>query len=289
MNVTVLAKQIPDVEGHLEIDRASRVVSSQNIIVNPLDMSALEEAVRIREQLQNSSATVISLGTVKAVKALRDCLSGGADEAVHVHDPAFDRRDSHATGRILAKAIALQPYDIILCGQRSADTQAGVTGALVAEQLGIPLVTDVVKIELKPDASDLVLTRKLEAGKREVLEVSAPIVISVGSGINEPRYPSLRAIKDAKKKLIKTYDLKALGYTDEGTDIYGSMTRVVEISSARPALQRLFIPDSTFPAATRVYLLMGGGISEKKTKMIAGSPEEIASQFVDLFTERRII
>ena len=122
-----------DVEGHLDIDRTSRMVRSNNVIVNHLDMMALEEAVRIKERLGNCSITVISLNADTAMNSLRDCLSAGADEAVHIHDPAYDRRDSYASGQILAKAIALKQYDLILCGHHAADTQSGIVGAVVAE------------------------------------------------------------------------------------------------------------------------------------------------------------
>lgn len=289
MNVVVCIKQVPDIEGSIEIDHETNSTKSPNLVVNSLDVLAVEEAQRIKEQKGKSQVTIICMGSSFARKALRSCLSMGADQALLLCDPMFDNSDSYSTGLILAKAISLQQYDLILCGQMAADTMAGQVGSIIAEILQIPLVTGVVKIDFPTGSSKLVLYRKIEGGNRETVETATPAVITVENGLNKPRYPSLRSIKDAETKSIVEYDLEALGLSAKDVGANSSMTKVFSISPAKPMLGKLFVPESSLPATKRIYLLMGGGITEKKVDLVSGSPKEAALSFVQFVAERKFI
>lgn len=170
-----------------------------------------------------------------------------------------------------------------------ADTEAGQVGAVIAEILQVPLVTGVIKINLPPGSSRLMLHRKVEGGNREVVESPLPTVITVGTGLNKPRYPSLRSMRDAERKPIEKYGLEALGLSAEDVGASGSKTKVLSISPAKPMLKQLFIPDSHLPAAERICLLMSGGLVEKRGDVVGGDPKEATLKFVQFLTKRKLI
>ena len=289
MNIAVCVKQVPDTEGHIDVDRKSGSVHSPNLVIGPLDVLSVEEAVRMKERLGDVRVTVICMGPKTAEMALRSALSIGADKAVHVCDDLLAGSDSYITGRVLAKAIGLERYDLILCGQTAADTQAGQVGPVIAEVLGIALVTAVVSIDVEYGSNKLTLHRKIGGGKRQVVQTTIPSVLTIASGINKPRYPSLRAIKDAEKKQIEKLDLKALDMSPNEVGTAGSLIEVAGVSVAKPSLKNLFVPDSNLPALDRMNMLMSGGIGDKKAEMILGDLQDVASKFVQFVKERKIL
>ncbi|MBT3362169.1 MAG: electron transfer flavoprotein subunit beta/FixA family protein [Chloroflexi bacterium] len=289
MNIAVCIKQVPDTEGHIDVDRRSGSITSPNLVINPLDVLAVEEAVRIKGQLVDVRVTVVCMGPDIAERALRGALSMGADEAVHVWDEQLVGSDSYVAGRVLATAIGPEQYDLILCGQMAADTQAGQVGAVIAEILEIPLITAVVSIDLNLQSGRMEMQRKVDGGKREVVQTSLPAVLTVESGINKPRYPTLRAIKDAEKKQIEKLNLKALDMSPNEVGATGSLIKVVSVSVAKPSIKNLFVPDSNLLAIDRINILMSGGISDKKAEMILGGLQEAASYFVQFVKERKLL
>jgi len=288
MNIVVCIKQVIDTEGHIDVDRKSDSIHSPNTVINPLDVLAIEEAVRIKERLGDVQISVICMGPGTTEKTLRGALSMGANEAVQIYDEALTGSDSYVTGQVLAKVIGREPYDLILCGQMAADTQAGQVGAVIADVLEIPLITAVVSIDLNVQSGRIEMQRKVGGGKREVVQTSLPAVLTVESGINKPRYPTLRAIKDAEKKQIEKLDLKALDMSPNEVGAAGSLIKVVSVSVAKPSLKNLFVPDSELPALDRINLLMSGGICVKKSEMITGDAQEAAARFVQ-FVKGKVI
>jgi len=289
MNIVVCIKQIPDTEGYVNVDQKSVSVYSPNLVMSPLDVLANEEASRIKERLGDVQITIMCMGQSSAEKALRSALSMGADKAVHICDESLNNSDSYVTGLVLAKAIGLEKCDLVLCGQLAADTEEGQVGTVIAEVLQTPLITSVVKIDVDKASDKLFLHRRTGGVSREVVETIMPAVLTVGAGINKPRYPTLRAVKDAEKKQINTLDLNVLDMSRDEVGMAGSLVRVTSISVAKPSLQNLFIPDSSLPAFDRINLLMSGGISEKDVEIIVGEPKEIAMKFIQFASELKII
>src|SRR5690242_21763654 len=166
--------------------------------LNPYDTHAIEAAMQIREGGGDVDEIVaVTMGPESAVRALHKAVSLGADRSVHLCDGALAGSDVAATGYALAKALGRESPDLVLLGQQSDDGECYTIGAVVAEHLGMPSLTQVIKMDMEGEA--LRCERQAEYGY-DTVQVKLPAVISVGDAINEPRYPSLKAIMGAKKK-----------------------------------------------------------------------------------------
>jgi electron transfer flavoprotein beta subunit len=152
----------------------------------------------------------VTMGPETAVRALHKAVSLGADRSVHLTDPGLGGSDVNGTGYALAQVLAREEPDLVLLGQQSDDGECYTIGALVADHLRMPSLTQVIRIDVEDGR--LRCERQAEYGYDTVL-VELPAVISVGDAINEPRYPSLKAIMGAKKKPLET-----LGAADAGID-----------------------------------------------------------------------
>lgn len=290
MNIVVCIKQVPDTDGPVRVDTNTRSVDDKYLpyVVNPYDEIAVEEAVRLKESCGSGQVTVVSMGDSSAEKALRTCLAEGADRAVLLCDPAFSGSDSYITGSILARAISFLEYDLILCGARAIDTSAGQVGAVVAELLGIPLVSAVAKIDVSADCRIVTVQRKLERGDREVVEAELPALLAIELG-HKPRYPSLPSRMAARRKGIDYYDAAALGLLPDEVGSAGAKTMVLSVSPPKPRGGKLFAPPSDLSPAERMRLLMSGGIQEKKGDFLEGDPKEVASKLIEFLRSERLL
>ncbi len=291
MNIIVCVKQVPDTNVALEPDPKTKSVKSDDVVwvVNPHDLLAVEAAVRLKEK-HGGEVTLLSLGQAEARMALKKCLSLGADKAFLLSDPAFADSDSYSTGVTLSKAISAIPHDLVLCGAQAADTNAGLTGAVIAETLGLPLVSGVTQIEAAPEQKKLTVQRKLERGNREVVETVLPAVLTIEAGINEPRYASLPALMEGLRKEIAEQDLKKLGLALGEVGAKGCKTRVLAIAPPRPRPKRLFTPDSSLSAAERMRLVMSGGLAEKSGgDVLQGNPKDVAAKIIQFLKKEKIV
>src|SRR3954470_19352689 len=202
MKLCVLVKEVPDaaVQKRLVNGRMDRG-GEKNL--NPYDTHAIEEAVRIKEGgvVSVDEVVAVSMGPDTADRAIRKAISLGVDRAIHLSDEAVAGSDVAATGYALAKALEKESPDLVLLGQQSDDGECYTIGAVVADHLQMPSLTQVIKMDV--DGSGLKCERQAEYGY-DTVEVQPPAVISVGDAINEPRYPSLKAIMGAKKKPLDT-------------------------------------------------------------------------------------
>ena len=211
MKICVLVKEVPDAAVDKRIDPATgRMDRSGERNLNPYDTHAIETAMQLREggQLEVDEIVAVTMGPESAVRALHKAVSLGADRSVHVCDDALAGSDVAATGYALAKAVEREAPDLVLLGQQSDDGECYMIGAVVADHLKMPSLTQVVKLDVDGDA--LRLERQAEYGY-DTVRVRLPAVISVGDAINEPRYPSLKAIMGAKKKPLETLDAAGAG------------------------------------------------------------------------------
>src|SRR5213592_876588 len=171
--------------------------------LNPFDTHAIEAAMQIREggAVDVDEIVAVTMGPSSAVRALHKAVALGADRSVHLSDEALSGSDVCATGYALAQALQKESPDLVLLGQQSDDGECYTIGAVVADHLRMPSLTQVIQI----DVSDgkLRCERQAEYGY-DTVAVERPAVISVGDAINEPRYPSLKAIMGAKKKPLET-------------------------------------------------------------------------------------
>ncbi len=230
MNIIVCIKHVPDTEAAIKPlpDGSGIATEGLNYVLNPYDEYAVEEAIRIKEAGGDSTVTVITVGPEGATKSLRTAIAMGADEAIHLNDPAFLETDAQGTAVLLSAAIKPLPYDLILCGKQAVDDDCAQVGPALAERLGIPNVSVVTKMTIEDGR--VIAHRELE-GASEVLECSLPAVLTAQKGLNEPRYPALPMIMKAKRKEIKTLDASALGIPPED---FAPRTRRVNVSTPPP-------------------------------------------------------
>lgn len=207
MNIVVCMKQTFDTEAKITINANGKInKQGVSLIMNPYDEFAVEEALRIKEKL-GGEVTVVSVGGQETQDALRQALAMGADKAVMV-DPGMDEVDEFTTASILAKAISGLQYDVILGGFRAIDDGSAQVAGRVAEILGLPVVNMIVKLEIADGKA--AATNEIEGGS-QVVEVSLPAVFTAQKGLNEPRYPSMKGIMQAKKKPMEKKGLADLG------------------------------------------------------------------------------
>ncbi len=214
MNIIVCVKHVPDTEAAIKPlpDGSGVATDGLNYVLNPYDEFAVEEAIRIKESGGDSTVTVITVGPEDATKSLRTAIAMGADEGIHLKDPAFLETDAQGTAAILSEAVKTLPYDLILCGKQAVDDDCAQVGPALAERLGIPNVSVVTRMSI--ESGKVVAHSELE-GATQVLECTLPAVLTAQKGLNEPRYPKLPMIMKAKRKEIKILDAAALGMSPE--------------------------------------------------------------------------
>ncbi len=213
MKICVLVKEVPDGSLPKRIDPATgRIDRAGERTLNPYDTHALEAAMRIREGGADGVAEIVAMtmGPESAARTLQRAISLGADRAVHLCDAALAGSDVTATGYALARLLAREQPDLVLLGQQSDDGACYTIGAVVAEHLGMPSLSQVIKLEIGD--GKLRCERQAEYGY-DTVELDLPAVIAVGDAINEPRYPSLKAIMDAQR-----HPLELLAALDAGID-----------------------------------------------------------------------
>jgi electron transfer flavoprotein beta subunit len=213
LKICVLVKEVPDAAVRKRTDPATgRLDRSGERTLNPYDAHAIEAAMQIREggAIEVDEIVAVTMGPASAQRALHKAVSLGADRSLHLCDDALAGSDVAGTGYALAKTLAREQPDLVLLGQQSDDGECYTVGAVVADHLEMPSLTQVIKLEIVD--GKLRCERQAEYGY-DTVEVELPAVIAVGDAINEPRYPSLKAIMGAKKK-----PLELLATADVGID-----------------------------------------------------------------------
>jgi electron transfer flavoprotein beta subunit len=224
VKICVLVKEVPDAAVQKRLSAEGRMERGGEKNLNPYDTHAIEEAVRIKEAgaVSVDEVVAVSMGPESADRAIRKAISLGVDRAIHLCDEAVKGSDVAATGLALAKTLERESPDLVLLGQQSDDGECYTIGAVVADHLRMPSLTQVIKM----DVADGTLTceRQAEYGY-DTVEVQTPAVISVGDAINEPRYPSLKAIMGAKKKPVDKVTIGDLGIEADRVGEAGSKAR----------------------------------------------------------------
>ena len=229
MNVVVLIKQVPDTTD-VRIDRETNTLIREGVpsIINPFDVYAVEEALRVREAAGEGTVTVMSMGPPQVEAALREAMALGVDDAVLLSDRAFAGSDTWSTSYTLAAGIRkLGDYNLILCGKQAIDGDTAQVGPGVAQFLDIPQVTYARKLTIDSESAATV-ERMLEDGY-DVVRTPLPAVVTVVKDINEPRMPSLKGKMKAKKAEITVWGAADLDVDEKELGLDGSPTRVVRI------------------------------------------------------------
>ena len=203
MKIAVLVKQVVGSESALEISQDQKWIddSSATFVMNPPDNYAIEEAMLIKEKIGVGEVVIVSMGPQRVQKVIREGLSKGADRGIHIEIESLKEIDPLYTSKVLAETLRDEYFDLILSGLQSDDSGMGQTGVLLGELLNMSTAT--LAIETDIDQNKIRVKRELESGWFQWVELESPSTISIQSGINQPRYPSLKGIMGAKKKEIK--------------------------------------------------------------------------------------
>jgi electron transfer flavoprotein beta subunit len=181
--------------------------------LNEWDTFSLEAALQLRDSAGGGEVVAVTVGDDEAEEGLLSALAKGADRGVRIWDEVLKDADALAIARVLAAAIGRESPDLVLCGVQSSDAVNSATGIALAGFLELPHVAVVTGIEL--DGSTLAVERELEGGLVELLRIGTPALLTIQTGINEPRYATLRAIKQAREKPLEAQSLTDVGLESE--------------------------------------------------------------------------
>jgi len=253
LNIIVCIKQVPaTTEVKMNTETNTIIREGVESIINPFDMYAIEEGLRIKEK-KGGKVTVLSMGIPSVAELMREAISLGVDDAVLLSDRAFAGADTLATSYTLSKGIKkIGNYDLIICGKQATDGDTAQVGPSLAEKLGIPHTTYVRKIEEIED--NYIRCQRLTDDGYEVVEMPLPALITVVKEINEPRLPSLKNMMRAKKAIITVWNSDDINADKNLCGLKGSPTQVI----------KTFTP-----------------IHNIKSEFLEGTPEEQAKKLAD--------
>jgi electron transfer flavoprotein beta subunit len=262
VKIVVPVKQVAELDDDFELlDDGSGVDPDfVEFELNEWDAFSLEAALQLREHAggDDHEVVVVTVGDEESEEALLGCLARGADRALRLWSEECRDADSLAVARVLAAAVKRESPDLVLCGVQSSDAVNGATGVALAGYLDLPHVAVVKHLEYAPAESTATVKRELEGGLVEVLRVRTPALLTIQTGINEPRYANLRAIKQAREKPLEVSTPDELGL-DAGA-----------LAAAAGSRRRQLRPPER-----------GTG-----PEMLGGSAAEVAGRIVEIVRER---
>ena len=250
MKICVLMKQVPDKDATLKIDATGFGIDTNDLtfVTNESDNYALEEALLLKET-NGGEVVVCTLGAESSLQVVKDALSKGADRGLFLRDDAFNNLDILSLSKVFTAALKDENFDLIFSGLQSDDVGNGQLGLLIAEHLDTSHASLVMETEMVGD-SVIKAKRELESGWFQWTELDCPASLTIQSGINTPRYASLRGIMMMKKKTIDTKSAGDLGLSP----------------SSQTSTTKMYIPEKT-----------------KETVYVDGTTDEIVSKLVDIF------
>ncbi len=254
MNIAVCVKRIPKTaEADIFIEKDGKDIKKDHLAftLNDWDSYAVREAARLKEE-QGGTVTVLTVGPEESKEVLARSLAMDADKALRIETP--EASDANLVAKILSQALKKETYDLILTGVQAEDDNYGQVGVSLAQMLGLPHAAIVNHIEVQ--GAKALVRRELEGGIEEAIEIKLPAVLTIQTGINEPKYVSLAAILEAEDKEMSEVQLDDLG-----------------ISSSQPldaSIEQVFFPPVT-----------------KSAEILKGNPEEVAVKLTDILKKKK--
>lgn len=290
MNVVVCVKEVMRFTTFSAFDPAGGKLSEDGRIFmpNPCDESAVEAALRLRDESGKGQVTIVSLGPHRTESTLRWCLAIGADRVIHLVSVSASEMAPWTVAQLLVLAISGLNFDLVLTGRASLDRGSSQVGTFIAELMGLPVVTAVARIELNTRRSEAVVERLLERGDRERAVCQIPAVFTADRALGRPRYPTLpgRAIaRTAKIEKIRpeaVASMKAVMAEPLAMDRMGLAPPKI-----RP--KKILAPDSGLSAADRIKFIMSGGMGQKSGSKVKGDPEKMARAIFEFLKENKFI
>ena len=259
MEILVCIKKVPDTsENEINVNRDGTDIERDDLVysVNEWDNYAVEEAIQIRDRV-GGSVTVVTVGDEEAEEVVRREMAMGADKGILLSDEVFNSSDGRGIAGIIKAEVEKGKYDLILTGAL-ADDGAGQVGGMLSAMLDWPYASLVICLEVIDDKK-IKVGREIEGGNLEMLEIDLPCVLSIQTGINEPRYVGIRGIRKTASVEIPVYGAEDLGLSSESVGESGSKVKRLDY----------FVPDS------------GEG-----AEMLGGSADEIVEKLIELLKAR---
>jgi electron transfer flavoprotein beta subunit len=248
MKIAVLVKQVPGSETALPILENHNWIDEEQVsfVMNPPDNFAIEEALLIKEKTGDGEVVIVSMGPARVQKVIREGLAKGADRGIHLEEDGQIQTDPLSIAKSISSILMDENFDLVLTGLQSDDTGMGQTGVLIGEMLGMSTGT----LAMETDVQDNVIRvkRELESGWFQWVKLPLPASISIQSGLNTPRYPSLRGIMGAKKK-----EIKVVSPSDHQTD------------SILQSIDKVFVSQTS-----------------KQTEMIEGNADSTVARIIEI-------
>ena len=257
MDIIVCVKRVPltqDVDLEIDPQRADIKKGVLAFAINEWDNYAIEEAVLLKEKFEGT-ITAVTVGGEDDEEVLRRCLAMGADRAIRI-EPGGTALDSYVTSKILAGAIRALPHDLVLTGVQADDDNSGAVGIMLAAHLGLAHAAVVNRVEV--DGKEAEIKVELEGGTEEVARINLPALLSIQTGINEPRYVSIMGIRKAAKKELKVEPLESLSLTEDDL-------------ACRTTVEEVFLPPETEGA-----------------EFIEGDPAAVADEILRILKEKGV-
>ena len=261
LKILVCVKQVLSQDGPIEInpsDPSGRSLFTGNLplyALNRFDEFALEEALRVKDVLPGTNLHALTVGPARAEAVVRRALSMGIDHGVHLLTEEGGEPTPFQISSWIAAQSNTRAYDLILTGVMAEDDLEGLVGPLIAERLGLPCVASVVSFRIFPGQNRIEAEKEVEGGQREKWRVLLPAVLTIQSGINKPRYPSLSHVLRARKQALEIIDVASLP-SDE----------------ARQFMVRYVLPEKV-----------------RIGRVLTGTPEEKADRLTRLFGEKGLL
>ena len=236
MKVLVTVKEVAEVEDEFEISGLDVDSRYLDYDLNEWDDYAVEEAVQISESNDDVEVVTVTVGPERSEETIRMALAKGADRALRIWDDdveAAEFLDANTKAEILSAVVEREEPDLVLTGVQSNDDSYGATGVALAERVGYEWAAVVNSLELDDDAAHV--HRELEGGIEELTDVELPAVLTIQTGINEPRYASLRGIRQAQRKELDVQGLADLGFDADVLETPGERTSMYEPESESDA------------------------------------------------------
>lgn len=252
MKIVVLMKQVPNEDTAIKVDSSNKSIIEDNVtfITNEPDTYGLEQALLMKEQEESIDEVVVcSMGSASCQQTIKDALAKGADRGIFINNPDQSNQDPLSRAKVIAKVLESEKFDIVLSGLQSDDDGYAQLGVLLAELLNMSHASIVMGTEFT-DMETVKVKRELENGWFQWSELKLPISLTIQSGLNQPRYASLKGIMGVKKKTIDTFEISELGLSN---------------LDSKTELVKLFTPVKT-----------------KTTEYIDGTTDEVVEKLVNI-------
>lgn len=290
MQIVVCVEQIPD-PASIEVDVLTGHVDKSRVVyvTKPPDLRTVEEALSIREKM-GGAVKALCVGPSRVEQSLRECLGMGVDRVLRIWGEDWTEEAAPTSVAFaLTHFIEENPYDLVLCGDSGSYWQAGQVSAWIAEYLDLPLVTGVTNLRVADDGQGLVVKRKVEKGRRQVLECTLPVLLAVDLSLNEPRDSSLPDLINSLETEVTTADLALDSLLRRSPTAGAMMGKRFQTHPLNPDPHLIFSPDSSLPSQERIAELISGGLADRRGIVVEGEPREVADRIIAFLEERSLL